>query len=171
MGCKLPATTRRPATLWVEARRFRLEALNPKAYLISMSALSQLPCPSFWDLFAFKFFTFASSLDSHVHPFGISLLSILYICLPAWVVMSALLGSLCFQILYMCFQLGYSCPSFWDLFAFNSLHLSPSLGSDVRLFGIALLSNSLHLLPAWVVMSILLGSLCFQFFTLVSQLG
>ena len=80
-----------------------------------------------------------------VRPFRISVLSILYMCLPAWIVLSALFGSLCFQI--------------WVLI------LAPfgSLCSQVFI--------CMRLAPRVIVMSALVGSLISQLFTCSSQVG
>ena len=86
-----------------------------------------------------------SALFQSLYP----VLPLLFICLPDWVVMSALFGSMCshalnsfnfgslcshaLNSLHVSPQLGWWCPPFSSLCALSSLHLSPSQGNDAML--------------------------------------
>ena len=55
--------------------------------ILSMSTLFRLPCLPSQDLLALNSLQLSPSWGGHVRPIRISVFSILYICLPAWVVM------------------------------------------------------------------------------------
>ena len=99
----------------------------------------------------------------HVRPFGISVLSILYICLQAWVVVFALLELLSFGFSTFVFKLGLSSSPFSDLSPSISLH--SGLGSDVRLFRNSVLAILYMCLPAWAYTSALCSALPSQYFS------
>ena len=82
----------------------------------------------------------------------------LTLCLPAWVVLFALLKPLSFGFSTFVFQLGLSSSPFSDLSPSISLH--SSLGSDVRLFRNSVLAMCL---PAWVFTSALCPAAPSQF--------
>ena len=124
--------------------------------ILSMSGF-QLPCLPSPDFCALNCLHLSPSYGSDVRPFRISVPSIYYICLPAWVV-SALFGRDVRPFRISVLSIYYVCLPAWVVMS-------------ARPFRISVLSTLCICFPARVVMSALYESLYSRLFSCVSQLG